>query len=69
MGKTLSPIGTTAAVNFTSSKPIRWQTAQNKCHLNWAICDSDWEAEFCRVAERPYGAEPAYPARGAGDRT
>ena len=22
-----------------------------KCHLNWVILDSDWEAEFCRVAE------------------
>jgi type III restriction enzyme len=23
----------------------------NKSHVNWVICDSDWEAEFCRVAE------------------
>ena len=23
----------------------------SRCHVNWAICDSDWEAEFCRVAE------------------
>jgi type III restriction enzyme len=22
-----------------------------KCHLNWVILDSDWEGEFCRVAE------------------
>ena len=22
-----------------------------KCHINWIVCDSDWEAEFCRVAE------------------
>ena len=22
------------------------------CHVNWAICDSDWEAEFCRVVEK-----------------
>ena len=21
------------------------------CHVNWVILDSDWEAEFCRVAE------------------
>lgn len=47
-----NPVGSTAAVNFTSSKPIRWQTAQNKSHVNWAICDSDWEAEFCRVVEK-----------------
>ena len=24
---------------------------RRKCHVNWVICDSDWEAEFCRVAE------------------
>lgn len=47
-----NPVGSTASVNFTSSKPIRWQTAQNKSHVNWAICDSDWEAEFCRVVEK-----------------
>jgi len=29
----------------------RWETAANRCHVNWAILDSDWEAEFCRVAE------------------
>ena len=22
-----------------------------RCHVNWVILDSDWEAEFCRVAE------------------
>jgi type III restriction enzyme len=22
-----------------------------KCHINWVVCDSDWEAEFCRVVE------------------
>ena len=22
-----------------------------RCHINWIILDSDWEAEFCRVAE------------------
>jgi type III restriction enzyme len=39
-------------VNFTSSKPLRWQTAPDKSHVNWAICDSDWEAEFCHVVEK-----------------
>ena len=29
----------------------RWQTDPRKCHINWVVCDSDWEAEFCRVAE------------------
>ena len=29
----------------------RWETDSRKCHINWVILDSDWEAEFCRVAE------------------
>ncbi len=27
------------------------ETDARRCHLNWVILDSDWEAEFCRVAE------------------
>jgi type III restriction enzyme len=46
-----NPTGSTAYVNFTTSKQTRWQTDPRKCHVNWVICDSDWEAEFCRVAE------------------
>jgi type III restriction enzyme len=38
-------------VNFTTSKTHRWQTDARRCHINWIILDSDWEAEFCRVAE------------------
>jgi type III restriction enzyme len=29
----------------------RWETSSKSCHINWVILDSDWEAEFCRVAE------------------
>ena len=46
-----NPTGSTAFVNFTTSKETRWQTDPRKCHVNWVVCDSDWEAEFCRVAE------------------
>lgn len=46
-----NPTGSTAFVNFTTSKETRWQTDMRKCHINWVVCDSDWEAEFCRVAE------------------
>lgn len=46
-----NPTGSTRYVNFTTSKETRWQTDPRKCHINWVICDSDWEAEFCRVAE------------------
>ena len=34
-------------------KTDRWDTSgpPTKNHVNWVILDSDWEAEFCRVAE------------------
>ncbi|MFP4622483.1 MAG: restriction endonuclease subunit R, partial [Bacteroidales bacterium] len=46
-----NPSGSTMHVNFNTSKIERWQTDPRKCHLNWVILDSDWEAEFCRVVE------------------
>ena len=46
-----NPTGTTATVNFTTSKTERYETDGRRCQLNWVILDSDWEAEFCRVAE------------------
>lgn len=46
-----NPEGSTMFVNFNTSKRDRWQTAPDRSHINWVILDSDWEAEFCRVAE------------------
>jgi len=46
-----NPDGSTRHVRFTTSKTDRWETSALHCHLNWVILDSDWEAEFCRVAE------------------
>lgn len=46
-----NPFGSTIHVNFNTSKKNRWQTDAGCCHINWVILDSDWEAEFCRVAE------------------
>ena len=46
-----NPTGSTRHVNFNTSKESRWQTAPDRCHVNWVVLDSDWEAEFCRVAE------------------
>jgi len=46
-----NPTGSTAHVNFNTSKKERWQTDARRCHLNWVILDSGWESEFCRVAE------------------
>ena len=43
--------GSTIHVNFTTSKQTRWETDPRRCHVNWVVCDGDWEAEFCRVVE------------------
>jgi type III restriction enzyme len=46
-----NPTGSTRHVRFNTSKPDRWETSSRHCHINWVVLDSDWEAEFCRVAE------------------
>jgi len=46
-----NPIGSTMNVRFNTSKTDRWETSPKSCHLNWVILDSDWEGEFCRIAE------------------
>jgi type III restriction enzyme len=43
--------GSTNHVSFNTSKPLRWETNSGRSHVNWVILDSDWEGEFCRVAE------------------
>jgi type III restriction enzyme len=48
-----NPVGSTSDVRFNTSRTDRWDTAgpPPKNHVNWVVLDSDWEAEFCRVAE------------------
>jgi type III restriction enzyme len=46
-----NPTGSTIHVKFNTSKTERWETDARRCHINWVILDSDWEAEFCRVAQ------------------
>jgi len=46
-----NPSGSTANVSFNTSKTERYETSSQRCHVNWVILDSDWESEFCRVAE------------------
>jgi type III restriction enzyme len=46
-----NPVGSTMHVRFNTSKLDRWETSSDRCHINWVVLDSDWEAEFCRVAE------------------
>ncbi|MBK5256550.1 MAG: DEAD/DEAH box helicase family protein, partial [Vicinamibacteria bacterium] len=47
-----NPLGSTAHVKFTTSKTDRWEADSERCQINWVILDSDWEGEFCRVAEK-----------------
>lgn len=46
-----NPTGSTSHVRFNTSKSDRWKTSAELCHINWAIMDSSWEREFCRVVE------------------
>lgn len=51
------PVGTTLGVNFRTAKRTLWQTSPERCHINFAVCDQNWEAEMCRILEKP-----EYPA-------
>jgi type III restriction enzyme len=46
-----NPTGSTMHVRFNTSKADRWESSSRSCHINWVVLDSDWEGEFCRVAE------------------
>ncbi|WP_339834136.1 DEAD/DEAH box helicase family protein [uncultured Parvibaculum sp.] len=48
-----NPAGSTRHVRFNTSRMDRWDTGgpPPKNQVNWVVLDSDWEAEFCRVAE------------------
>ena len=41
----------TEHVNFLTTKDV-WRTDPNKCHVNYVVCDSGWEAEFARIVEQ-----------------
>lgn len=41
----------TKHIGFQTSKDL-WTTAPDKSHINYIVCDSDWEAEFSRIAEQ-----------------
>lgn len=45
-----APEGSTARVNFYTSKAA-YETDPGRSHLNYAVLDSGWEGEFCRVVE------------------
>ena len=46
-----NPKASTAHVGFSTTKDL-WTTTPEKCHINFVVLDSDWEAEFARVTEQ-----------------
>lgn len=47
------PTGTTYPINFRinrNKKPL-FETDADKCPINYAVCDSGWEVEFCKTLE------------------
>lgn len=45
-----NPKGSTRFVGFMTSKDL-YETDPAKCHINYVVSDSRWEAEFARAAE------------------
>ena len=45
-----NPGGSSRYVHFVTSKPL-FTTRPDRCHVDHVVCDSEWEAEFARVAE------------------
>ena len=39
------------ACNFRTAKKTTWHTDARPCHVDAAVCDSDWEMELCRLLE------------------
>ena len=46
-----NPQGTSADVSFRTAKKTIWRTDASRCHVDAAVCDSDWEMELCRLLE------------------
>lgn len=47
-----NPQGSSASVNFPTVSKKLWPTDARKCHINYVVYDSDWEADFCRILEK-----------------
>ncbi|HRD78060.1 MAG TPA: DEAD/DEAH box helicase family protein [Hyphomicrobiaceae bacterium] len=46
-----NPLGRTTHVSFNTSKSDLYATSGDRCHVNYVVCDSSWEAELARVVE------------------
>ena len=61
-----NPQGSTAEVNFRTSKKHLWRTDPGKSQVNRAVCDGGWEMEFCRLVEQEPGVEAYVKNAGLG---
>jgi type III restriction enzyme len=61
-----NPTGSTAHVRFDTSKTPLFATRYDRCHINYVVCDSDWEAEFCRAAKANPRARAYVKNQGLG---
>lgn len=46
-----TPEGSTAGLNFTTSKESRHWPRPDRSHVNWIVTDSDWEATFAQILD------------------
>ena len=46
-----NPVGSTSYVSFTTSKSSLYITDPRKSHVNYVVCDSEWEEKFSTVIE------------------
>ncbi len=47
-----NPFGSSAHVNFTTSKELLWETDPERSHVNYVVGDSEWELQFARAVEQ-----------------
>lgn len=47
-----NPEGSSAEVDFRTTKTSLWRTDAGKCPVNFAVCDGGWERAFCRIVEK-----------------
>ncbi|MDX1423810.1 MAG: DEAD/DEAH box helicase family protein [Kiloniellales bacterium] len=47
-----NPEGSSARVDFQTTKQSLWETGRERSHVNYVVGDSDWELKFCEVLEQ-----------------
>jgi type III restriction enzyme len=47
-----NPEGSSRHVDFTTTKQTLLRTRPDRCHVNFVVLDSDWEAKFAETVEQ-----------------